>query len=55
MANDWNGYGVLVLLVAHKVEYGDDEPDETIRIVSTRRASGRERKRYEQERQKNYS
>ena len=35
----------LVLLVAHKVEYGDDEPDETIRIISARRASRRERKR----------
>src|SRR5437660_6190630 len=45
----------LVLLVANKVEYGDDEPDETIRIISARRASRRERKRYEEERQKNYS
>jgi|HubBroStandDraft_4_1064222.scaffolds.fasta_scaffold134404_3 uncharacterized DUF497 family protein len=46
--------GVLLLLVAHNVEAGDDEPDETIRIISARRASQRERKRYEEERQKNY-
>jgi uncharacterized DUF497 family protein len=45
--------GTLLLLVAHNVEAGDDEPDETIRIISARRASRRERKRYEQERQKN--
>jgi uncharacterized DUF497 family protein len=47
--------GTLLLLVAHTVAFGDDEPDETIRIISARRASGRERRRYEKERQKNYS
>ncbi len=46
--------GVLLLLVAHNVEYGDEGPEETIRIISARQASGRERKRYEEERQKNY-
>jgi uncharacterized DUF497 family protein len=47
--------GTLLLLVAHTVAFGDDEPNETIRIISARRASGRERRRYEKERQKNYS
>src|ERR1700726_4524381 len=47
--------GALLLLVAHTVAAGDDEPDETIRIISARRASRRERRRYEKERQKNYS
>jgi len=46
--------GVLLLLVAHTVEFGD-EPDETIRIISARRANRQERTRYEKERQKNYS
>jgi uncharacterized DUF497 family protein len=46
--------GVLVLLVAHTVESGD-EPDETIRIISARRANRHEKARYEKERQKNYS
>ena len=46
--------GVLLLLVAHNVEYGDEGPEETIRIISARRASRRERKSYEEERQKNY-
>jgi len=44
---------VLLLLVAHTVQ-GDDE-DEIIRIISARRADRKERKRYEKERQKNYS
>jgi len=47
--------GALLLLVAHTVAFGDDEPDETVRIISARRANRRERKRYEKERQKNYS
>jgi uncharacterized DUF497 family protein len=46
--------GVLLLLVAHTVDFGD-EPDETIRIISARRADRRERKRYDKGRQKNYS
>jgi hypothetical protein len=46
--------GLLLLLVAHTVDLDDDEPDETIRIISARRADRRERKRYEKERQKNY-
>src|SRR5258708_20021882 len=46
--------GVLLLLVVHNVEYGDEGPEETIRIISARRASRRERKSYEEERQKNY-
>ena len=47
--------GVLVLLGAHTVESTDDAPDETIRIISARRADRKERNRYEKERQKNYS
>ena len=43
---------VLLLLVAHTVEL--HEPfDETIRIISARRADAKERQRYEKERQKN--
>ena len=45
--------GVLVLLVAHTVS--GDEPagggEETIRIISARKATSRERKAYEQKRQ----
>jgi len=41
--------GVLLLLVAHTIDF-DDEPDEIIRIISARRASRKERKRYEEER-----
>jgi hypothetical protein len=47
--------GALLLLVAHTVALDDDESAETIRIISARRASRRERWRYEKERQKNYS
>ena len=47
--------GILLLLVAHTVDFDDDERDEMIRIISARRANRRERKRYEKERQKNYS
>jgi uncharacterized DUF497 family protein len=47
--------GSLLLLVAHTVAFGDDEPDESIRIISARRADRGERERYEKERQKNYS
>ena len=45
--------GVLLLLVAHTV--ANDGHDEIIRIISARRADRKERKRYEKERQKNYS
>jgi uncharacterized DUF497 family protein len=47
--------GLLLLLVAHTVECGGDEQDETVRIISARRANRGERTRYEKERQKNYS
>jgi uncharacterized protein len=47
--------GLLVLLVAHTVDFDDHEPDETVRIISARRANRRERKRYEEGRQKNHS
>ena len=44
-------YGVTVLLVAHTVasDGPDDEPVEEIRIISARRATPRERRRYEDE------
>ena len=45
--------GVLLLLVAHTVQF-EDEESEVIRIISARRADGKERKRYEKERQENY-
>jgi uncharacterized protein len=45
--------GVLLLLVAHTVQF-EDEESEVIRIISARRAGGKERKRYEKERQENY-
>jgi len=45
--------GVLLLLVAHTVQY--DGQDEVIRIISARRAATKESKRYEKERQKNYT
>ena len=44
--------GVLLLLVAHSVR--DEIPDEVIRIISCRRCDGKERKRYEKERQKSH-
>lgn len=47
--------GILLLLVAHTVDFGDEEPVETIRIISARRANRKERLRYEKGRQKNYS
>jgi uncharacterized DUF497 family protein len=37
--------GVLLLLVAHTMESGDDE--EIVRIISARKATERERRRYE--------
>jgi uncharacterized DUF497 family protein len=43
---------VLLLLVAHGVRF-ENEDDEVIRIISARRADGKERRRYEKERQKN--
>ncbi|SRR5258708_5428630 len=45
--------GVLLLLVVHTVQ--NDGDDEIIRLISARRADRKERKRYEKERQKNYS
>lgn len=44
-------HGVTVLLVAHTITEDDDEgePVEVIRIISARRATPKERKRYEQE------
>ena len=42
--------GVLLLLVAHTVRF-EDEGDEIIRIISARRADGKEKIRYEKERQ----
>ena len=44
-------HGVTVLLVAHTITEDDVEGDavEVIRIISARRATPRERKRYEQE------
>lgn len=42
-------YGVIVLLVAHTIQDDETEegPVETIRIISARRATTTERKRYE--------
>jgi uncharacterized DUF497 family protein len=45
--------GVLLLLVAHTVHF-EEEEHEVIRIISARRADGKERRRYEKERQENY-
>jgi|HubBroStandDraft_5_1064220.scaffolds.fasta_scaffold186318_2 uncharacterized DUF497 family protein len=44
--------GVLLLLVAHTVH--EEEEDEVIRIISARKADGKERRRYEKERQEKY-
>jgi uncharacterized protein len=46
--------GVLLLLVAHTVDF-ENEEDEVIRIISARKAERREKSRYEKERQKNRS
>ena len=43
--------GVVVLLVAHTVQEG--EPDETVRIITARKATRKERERYEENREKN--
>ena len=40
--------GMVLLLVAHTVRA--DDPDEVIRLISARRATRKERKRYEQTR-----
>ena len=45
--------GAPLLLLAHTVALAEGEADETIRIISARRASRKERWRYEKERQKN--
>jgi hypothetical protein len=42
--------GVLLLLVAHTVEFLDEDL-EVIRIISARRADRKEKRRYEKERQ----
>jgi uncharacterized protein len=47
--------GILLLLVAHTIEAEEDNSEETIRIISARRADRKERERYEKERQKKYS
>lgn len=39
-------FGIVIVVVAHTTEQ-IGEPDETIRIISARRATPRERKRYE--------
>jgi len=44
--------GVLLLLVAHTVEF-EGEEDEVIRIISARRADRKEKRRYETCRQEN--
>jgi uncharacterized protein len=45
-------YGLVILVVAHTVAEDDaDETLEVIRIISARRATPRERRRYENERQ----
>lgn len=44
---------LLLVLVAHTVQ--GEGADETVRIISARRASRKERKRVEKERQKNYA
>jgi uncharacterized DUF497 family protein len=42
-------YGVIVLLVAHTVTEDEPDPVEWIRIISARRATRAERRRYEDE------
>ncbi len=42
--------GVIILLVAHTLEDDGREGEEWIRIISARRATREERKRYEQDR-----
>ena len=42
--------GLILLLVAHTVQ--DDDEDEIVRIVSARRATRKERTRYDKNRQK---
>jgi uncharacterized protein len=44
--------GVLLLLVAHTVDF-ENEEDEVIRIISARKADRKERLRYEKARQDN--
>ena len=43
--------GVVVLLVGHTVQ--EEESDEIIRIITARKATRKERERYEQNREKN--
>lgn len=40
--------GVVVLLVAHTYRASDNETEEVIRIISARKATKHERRRYEQ-------
>jgi uncharacterized DUF497 family protein len=44
--------GLVIAFVAHTVRY--EGPDELIRIISVRRATRKERTRYEQNRQENF-
>jgi uncharacterized DUF497 family protein len=39
--------GVLLLMVAHTLETGDDEEEEYVRLISARKAEPHERRRYE--------
>ena len=39
--------GLLLLLVAHTVRFEDDDSIEVVRIISARRATRQERRRYE--------
>ena len=49
MADRWRGPGFVILVVAHTVteEDADGGSVEIIRIISARRATPRERRRYE--------
>jgi uncharacterized DUF497 family protein len=44
--------GVLLLLVAHTIEFEEDEA-EVVRIISARRADRKEKQRYEKAREEN--
>ena len=44
--------GIVVLLVGHTVQ--EEESDETVRIITARKATRKERERYEENRKKNH-
>jgi uncharacterized DUF497 family protein len=46
--------GLILLMVAHTIGVYEDEVEETVRIISARRANRGERKRYEKDYQKNF-